>query len=87
METVPVTEMLCFCGVLDSGKCLQTEFLEWDVSDKVVKIFKTHISLSLSLSPSSKNRALYEIMLKNIVQLDGQVTDDSMENVHCMMDN
>ena len=27
METVTVTEMLCIFGVLDSGKCLQTESL------------------------------------------------------------
>jgi len=27
METVPVTEMLCYFGVLGSGKCLQTESL------------------------------------------------------------
>jgi len=27
METVPVTEILCAFGVLDSGKCLQTESL------------------------------------------------------------
>ena len=29
METVPFTEMLCFLGVLDSGKCLQTESLTY----------------------------------------------------------
>jgi len=27
VETAPVTEMLCLFGVLDSGKCLQTESL------------------------------------------------------------
>ena len=64
-----------FLAVLDSGKCLKTIFFECDVSDKVVKIFKTHICLSLSLSLSSKNPAIDEIIFKNIVQLDrSQIT-------------
>jgi ABC-type transport system involved in cytochrome c biogenesis ATPase subunit len=31
------------------------------------------------------NRAVYEIMWKNIVETDGQAADDSMEHVHCIL--
>jgi hypothetical protein len=47
METVPGTEMLCFLGALDSGKCLQTESLTNFIKIRSVircicKIVKSH---------------------------------------------
>ena len=32
-----------------------------------------------------KNRAVYEIMWKNVVER-GQATDDNMAHAHCMLD-
>jgi len=51
-------------------------FLEWEMyQTKVVEKIKTHILRSISSPPPLfEKRALYEIMLKNIVQRDTSQT-------------
>ena len=57
-------------------------FLELEIfQTKVVEKIKTDILFSVSFF--SKNRAVYEIMLKNIVQ--PEATDYNMTHAHCML--
>jgi hypothetical protein len=51
-------------------------FMIRNVFDKVLEKIKTHFLCSTFFSP--RKSAVYEIMWKNIVQPDRQVTDDSM---------
>jgi hypothetical protein len=51
---------------------------------KVVKKIKTQSLCSIS-PPPPENRAVYEIMWKNIVQPDRQATDDSIAHAHCVL--
>jgi len=58
-------------------------FLEWKMfQTKVVEKIKKHILCSMFLF----NRAVYEIMWKNIVER-GKATDGNMAHAHCMLDN
>jgi hypothetical protein len=52
-------------------------------SDKFVEEIKKHILSSMVFPP--ENRAVYEIMWKNIVQRGK--THDSMAHAQCMLDN
>ena len=52
---------------------------------KVVEKIKTYISCSTTFFFFG-NRAVYEIMWKNIVQPD-QATDGNMAHAHCMLQN
>ena len=45
---------------------------------------KTHILCSITFIFSPENRAVYEIMWKNVVAR--QVIDDNMAQAHCMLD-
>jgi len=49
---------------------------------KVVEKIKTHFVFNNFFS---ENRAVYEIMWKNIVRA-GQATDVNMAHVHCILD-
>jgi len=54
-----------------------------DVVDKSCRGIKTHILCSITPTPPKKNRAIFEIMWKNLVQPDSpQVT---MENGACCL--
>jgi hypothetical protein len=58
-------------------------FLEWEMyQTKVVEEIKIHTLCSIT---TILNRAVYEIMWKNIV-FPEHVTDDNMAHAHCMLD-
>jgi hypothetical protein len=54
-----------------------------NVSARFVEAIKRHILCSVTFF--FENRAVYEIMCKNIVEGE-QATDDSMVHAHCMLD-
>jgi hypothetical protein len=58
------------------------QFLEWKMfQTKVLKKIRTHISCQITFL---ENRAVCEIMWKNIVE-PGRA-DDDMAHTHCMLD-
>ena len=77
---ISITYKTGISGSLHEDLCTFLIISHWllfrirNVSDKLLKIIKTHILYSITFFPPSEFRAIYKIMWKNIVQPDSPQT-------------